>query len=93
MAPGNMALLWLLTLTSGISESRQFSTSTAGNVPLSEDSGLCCLHTSTLFGPPFYLGRYGRSVLIYTKRHNFIYYAITRPVCLFAGVFGAQDVI
>ena len=48
MAPGNMAGLWLLTL---ISESRQFSTSTTGNVPLSDDSGICCLHTTTLLGP------------------------------------------
>ena len=51
IANGNLAGRCVLKLTSAISDSRQFSTSTAGNVPLLDDSGICCLHASTISGP------------------------------------------
>ena len=45
------------------------------------------------FETPFYLGQYGRSALVHTRRHEFMYYVDATPVCLFAGGFGAQDVV
>ena len=50
MAPGTTCMtgMWLPTLTLASSGSRQFSASAAGDVPLSDESGICCLHTSTL---------------------------------------------
>ena len=90
MAPRNMVGRWFFTLTLVTFELRQFSASTSGNVPLLND--LLPSHIYT-FGPPFYLGRYGRNALVYVRRHDFICYAITRPVCLFGGGFGARNVV
>ena len=51
MAPGNVTDPWLFMLTSTNSALQQFSNSTPGNGPLSNDSGIHSFYTATLLGP------------------------------------------
>ena len=90
MTPGTMACLWLPTLTLASSGSRQFSTSTAGDVPLLDDPGICCPCTSILLGSLFVLDDTVGARLFITD--NMIS-CIMRRLHLFAGGFGAQGVV
>ena len=51
MAPRNVTDPRLFMLTSTNSASQQFSNSTSGNEPLSNDSGILRFYTATLWGP------------------------------------------
>ena len=52
MGPGIIACPCLHTETSAGFGFRHFSTSAAGDMPLSDDSRICCLSTSMLLSPP-----------------------------------------
>ena len=92
MAPGNIAGLWLLTLIRLFPNHDSSRTRQRGMWPFRTTPGFA-VFTRLHFWAPFFLGRYGWSALVYTRRHNFMCHAITRPVCLFAGAFGARNVV
>ena len=79
MTPGNVAGPWFFTLTLTNSESRQFSTSTSGNVPVSNDSQTTFTHIH------FWAPSLPRTM---RPEHYFMCHAIARPAWLGDSVLG-----